>query len=49
MIAGRFGLWLGWDLIGNTDMPGDLLTEAGIAVKDREVKRLVKSPIALGK
>lgn len=48
MIAGHCGLRVGCDLIGNTEVHGDLLTEAGIALKDREVMQLVKSPVPLG-
>lgn len=48
-MAAHFGLRVGCDLIGNTDVRGDLLTEAGKALKDREVMELVKSPVPLGK
>lgn len=48
MTAGHFGLRVGCDLIGN-HVRGHLLTEAGITLKDREVMRLVKSPVPLEK
>lgn len=48
MMAGHFILRVGCDLISN-HVRGYLLTEGGIALKDREVMWLVKSPVPLEK
>lgn len=36
-------------MIDNTDVDGDLVTETGTRAKNREVKELEKSPMALEK